>query len=363
MKGEGYWRELVSGRRRGVTDRLTVALLVALSLPYAALLRLRARLYAAGLRRTRRLGRPVISVGNLAVGGTGKTPLTAHIARHLQAQGKQVAVLSRGYGGSSSGTPRIVSDGETVYLTPAEAGDEPSLLARQLPGVMVVVGADRYAAGRLAERELAPDVFILDDGFQHLRLHRDLNILLLDCRNPYGNGRTLPAGPLREPVAASARADLVVLTRCEEGSLAVAIPGDVPVLAAGHRLSGIVPLEGGESRPLSALYGERVLAFAGIADPDRFFSGLAEAGIDLSGSLSLPDHAVYNGRTIAGIRQLFRSTGATCLVTTAKDAVKLEQHRKQLGRVWVAQLELVIADPALLEEKVAKLFDSSGETG
>ena len=121
-------------------------------------------------------------------------------------------------------------------------------------------------------------------------------------------------------------------------------------------------LDGGESRPLSALYGELVLAFAGVAHPDRFFSGLVEAGVELVGSLALPDHAVYDDRTVAGIRRSFRSTGATCLVTTAKDAVKLERHRRQLGKIWVAQLELLLADPGVLEAEVERVFQETGKS-
>lgn len=361
MKGEEYWRAVVSGARCGVADRLVVALLSVFSLPYGALLRLRAWGYAKGLLRSRRLNRPVISVGNLTVGGTGKTPMTALIARRLLAQGKRVAVLSRGYGGSSSGKPQIVSDGATLFLTAAESGDEPYLLARDLPGLMVVIGADRYEAGLLAERELNPDCFLLDDGYQHLKLRRDLNILLLDCRNPFGNGLTLPAGLLREPRTAIRRADLIVLTRCDEGGDPPAVaPAGIPTLSAWHQLTGVVSLDGGERRPFSTLYGERVLAFAGIADPDRFFAALAEAGLDVAGALSLADHAVYDEKTIAALRQLFRGAGATCLVTTAKDAVKLEPRRKQLGKVWVAQLALVLADPMALEVKVDSLFNRTG---
>ena len=361
MKGERYWRELVTGGRRDGVDRLLFALLLLCSFPYAGLLLFRAWGYAVGLSRSRRLNRPVISVGNIAVGGTGKTPMTALIARRLLDRGIRVAVLSRGYGGSSRG-PCIVSDGQTLFMSAAEAGDEPYLLARELPGLMVVVGADRYKAGKLAERELHPDCFILDDGFQHLRLRRDLNILLLDYRNPFGNAWSLPAGILREPTSAMGRADLIILTGCDIGeTFSDPLPAGVPVLSAKRRLSAIVPLEGGEFRPLSKLYGEQVLAFAGIAAPERFFSGLAEAGVEVVGSLSLPDHAEYDDRTIAGIRRLFRSTGATCLVTTAKDAVKLEQRRKQLGRVWVVRLELLLAEPEALELKLMSLFDGSGK--
>ena len=360
MKGEAYWRRLVSGKRLRVADRLLRILLVIFALPYGWLLRLRAWGFRAGIFRTRHLDRPVISVGNIAVGGTGKTPMTALIARILLSQGKRVAVLSRGYGGTSSGAARIVSDGKTLFMTAAEAGDEPYLLARDVLGLIVVVGSDRYQAGRLADRELQPDVFLMDDGYQHLRLHRDLNILLLDGNDPFGNGWTLPAGFLREPKTAMRRADLIIFTRCDEGaSPAIDAPAGIPVLSARHRLSGIVPLEGGETCLFSTLYGERVLAFAGIAYPDRFFAGLAEMGIDVVGSLSLPDHMVYDERSVAGIRKSFINAGATCLITTAKDAVKLEKHRKQLAKVWVAQLELEMIDPVLLVSRLESLFDNS----
>ena len=228
---------------------------------------------------------------------------------------------------------------------------------------MVVIGHNRYEAGKLAEQELNPDIFILDDGFQHLRVQRDLNVLLLDCRIPFGNGWTLPAGVLREQRSAINRADVIVLTRCDgETKLLHEAPAGVPVLSARHHLSGIVPLSGGEIQPFSVLFGENVLAFAGIADPDRFFSGLAETGVDVVGSISLPDHVVYNEQNIAGIRHSFRSTGATCLVTTAKDAVKLGQCRKQLGRVWVAQLDMILADPMALEAKMESLFQRTGNS-
>ena len=363
MTGETYWRELVSGRRCGSVDRLLLLGLRVVALLYGGLLRCRARGYRTGFLRSRNLDRPVISVGNLAVGGTGKTPLTMLLARLLAGQGRRVAILSRGYGGSYGGRPRIASDGRSILMTAGEAGDEPLLLARELPGVAVVVGHDRYEAGRLAERELDPDVFLLDDGFQHLGLRRDLDILLLDGRNPFESGRVLPAGLLREPAPAARRADLIVLSRCGEGEpLPAALPAGVPVLASRHLLTGVTPVEGGECRPLSYLYGEQVFAFAGIAEPQRFFAGLAEAGVPLVGSLSLPDHARYDQGRVEGLRRLFRGTGATCFVTTAKDAVKLEPWRKILGRVWVARLELVLIDPAALEEGVAGLFQGRGGT-
>ncbi len=197
-----YWRGLASGSRTGLIDNLVLLLLTPFAWLYSLALRLRALLYRSGILKTHRLPRPVISIGNITVGGTGKTPVTAYIARFLLAQGYRVAVLSRGYGGSLEGQTCVVSDGATIMLSARECGDEPYLLASTVPGLMVVIGTDRYAAGQLAMQQLSPDIFLLDDGFQHLRLHRDLNILLLDFSRPFGNGLTLPAGILREPLSA-----------------------------------------------------------------------------------------------------------------------------------------------------------------
>ena len=181
----------------------------------------------------------MVSIGNITVGGTGKTPVTAYIARFLLAQGYRVAVLSRGYGGSLEGQTCVVSDGLTIMLSAVECGDEPYLLASTVPGLMVVIGTDRYAAGQLAIEQLAPDIFLLDDGFQHLRLHRDLNILLQDFSRPFGNGLTLPAGILREPSSAASRADLVIFTRAPKGATIPVDTGAVPscMLQPHHRRS------------------------------------------------------------------------------------------------------------------------------
>ena len=235
---EGYFRELVEGQRRGWFDLSLLFLLTLLSFPYELLLRMRARAYEAGLFISHNLGRPVISVGNLTVGGTGKTPAVAMLAKYFIARGKRVVVLSRGYGGTLRGEA-IVSDGETLFLSVAEAGDEPYLLASTVPRLMAVVGANRFRAGKLAMEKLAPDIFILDDGFQHLRLKRTLDILLLDSRRPFGNGRTLPAGLLREPVSAAVRADIIIHTRCGGEEELAHFPGK-PACRAFNHLIGVI---------------------------------------------------------------------------------------------------------------------------
>ena len=181
-----------------------------------------------------------------------------------------MTVLSRGYGGSLRGKIAVVSDGTKLLRDADEAGDEPCLLAATIPGLSVVVGADRYRAGLLAMERCPPDVFLLDDGYQHLRLKRDLNVLLLDSSRPFGNGRTLPAGLLREPRAAAERADVVIYTRCsgEEESGHIL---EKPSCRAFHHLVGITRLERREMRPFADLHAMRGVAFAGIADPGSFF--------------------------------------------------------------------------------------------
>lgn len=354
----GYVVELWEGRRSGWPARLALLLLLVPSRCYAVLMRVRAWCYRNGLCRSRRLPRPVLAIGNLTVGGTGKTPLTAYVARMLLDAGKRVVVLSRGYGGSLEGQNALVSDGTTIYLKPAACGDEPYLLARTVPGLAVVIGSDRYQAGLLALERLAPDIFILDDGFQHLRLQRDCNLLLLDCCRPFGNGAVLPAGPLREPVSACRRADMVVYTRCDGESLQpLQVAGQAPACRVGYRLGRFAQLDSGRQIDIDALRGQPVLAMAGIARPAQFFDQLQRLGIDLVGRLALPDHEPYTATTIQRIGQAAGECRAAWVVCTEKDAVKLAEGPALQGvSVAVAQLELELYDAAVLRQAIEKYF-------
>ena len=351
-----YFQELVSGRRKRWPDRLVLFLLRLFSYPYALILRLRALGFRLGLLRSYRLSCPVISVGNITLGGTGKTPMVAWIAGELMRRGKRVAVLSRGYGGSARGALRIVSDGKSVLATPEEAGDEPCLLAAKLPGLMVVIGADRYRAGLRALAELKPDLVILDDGFQHLRLKRDLNILLLDAKKPFAGGWTLPAGLLREPVGAARRADLVVYTRCPEGAPGPDLFPDKPSCWTKHQFSGIVPLAGGELAGFAAARESRVLAFSGIADPEAFFTGLEGIGVRPVTTISFPDHTPYGEAEVAAILRLKVASRSTLLLTTQKDAVKLVPYAARLAGCFAVVLDLAWADARPLEAALEKLI-------
>lgn len=350
-----YFRELWEGKRRSLGDRLLVALLLPWAIIYGLILRLRVFLYRQGALRSFRLEAPVISVGNLSVGGTGKTPMTVLIARLLIARGKRVVVLSRGYGGSAGGEVRIVSDGSRILLSPAEAGDEPVLLARSVSGLIVITGSDRYRAGQEALERFQPDIFLLDDGYQHLRLERDLNILLLDARRPFGNGWTLPAGLLREPFSAVRRADLVVYTRSNQTTEYPEIPG-IPVCRSSHRLSGAVSLAGGTLSPFSIFAGKSGVACAGIADPEAFFAALQQEGLELSATLSFRDHCSYDRAEQSMIRHALQQTGADYLITTEKDAVKLVSIPDLSIAAYAAVLELEIIESGVLETEIEKLL-------
>jgi tetraacyldisaccharide 4'-kinase len=312
---------------------------------YGGAHRLRRRWYR---RRARRLPRPVVSVGNLAWGGGGKTPLTAAIAGRLRDRGAAVCVLSRGYGREGSGV-RLVSDGSGPLLGPRLAGDEPVELAGGLPGVAVVVGGDRHAAGlaALARLEPAPEVFVLDDGFSHLGLARDVDLLAFPAADPFAGGRLVPGGRLREPLASAARAGAVVLTGAVPGG-----PGGAELAAAlapyGFRGPGFasvtraLPPVTAEGRPLPA--GARALLVAGIARPGRFFEAAGEAlaalGGEVAGTLAFGDHHRYPGDSLLEIGAAFADSGAGWVLTTVKDRVKL------LGRLELPLAELPVrAEP------------------
>ncbi len=304
---------------------------------------------------SRRAPVPVISVGNLAVGGTGKTPLVAWIARRLRADGLVPAVVSRGYGGTAGPGPLVVSTGEGPRVNARTCGDEPHLLARSLKGVIVVVGSDRIEGAACAAAAGAA-VVILDDGFQHRRLARDLDIVVLDGRAPFDGGRVLPRGSLREPPSSLARAQLVVLTRVRDGDPASGAIQAVraagysgPIVRAGHRTTGFTDAAGVACPP-----PKRAFAFCGIGDPGLFRDDLAEAGVATAGFHAFRDHQPYS---VAGWDALVEEANALAvpLVTTEKDLSRLEAAvGKSLSRarLFVLRIETVAWDEALLVETV-----------
>lgn len=353
-----YWRRVASGNAPAFLDNVVIYLLVPFSLLYSLVQTLRAACYLNYFFIVNTLPKPVVSIGNITVGGTGKTPVAAWLATELIRKGYRVALLSRGYGGTLEGKCAIVSNGMEILLSAAECGDEPYLLAQNVPGLMVVIGSDRYSAGILAMEGLNPDVFLLDDGFQHLRLHRDLNILLLDYNSPFGNSWTLPAGLLRESLSALKRADIIIRTRCEEDDGVSTVAG-IPCCNARHELGEGILLGTGAHVPMSQLRGKSAIAFAGIAEPERFFHGLRQLGVDLVEAVAFPDHVRYDDARIADLANLMRTAKAEVLLTTEKDGVKLNGLSSELAAcVYQVHLHLVCDKPELVLGRIQNILQN-----
>ncbi|HSE18240.1 MAG TPA: tetraacyldisaccharide 4'-kinase [Pyrinomonadaceae bacterium] len=318
-----------------------------LSLLYGAVTRTRLSLYRRGTFQTTRLDRPVISIGNITTGGTGKTPLVEYVAKLIAAQGKKVCILTRGYGRKDPHLQVIVSDGYDVLASPSEAGDEPYLLATKLAGQAAVISsADRIAAAQEAIKDFGTEVFVLDDGFQHLRLARDLNIVCVDATNPWGGGRLLPYGRLRESLEGMRRADCVVLTRCNQVESVKALRAEVGELTDGR------PVFESRMRPVRVIaVPGRVGAFCAVGNPASFFESLRSLGYELGLERAFADHHVYTPGDIDQLNQLARQTGVNALITTAKDAVKLKGMSFALP-CYVLEIEIAIDEADAFREVV-----------
>ena len=299
---------------------------------YGVAMKARRALYRSGGFRVHELGVPVISVGNLTTGGTGKTPLVEWIANELAERGRQVCILTRGYGRRSTGARVIVSNGSEILSDAVRAGDEPLLLAERLKGRAAVISdADRVSAAHWAVENFKSDVFVLDDGFQHLSVARNLDILTIDATNPWGNRRLLPAGILREPPAELARADCIVITRADDPDRTEALQLEIDKLSRGcsvfrsfMTLQGLREVAGREfAAATNKIQVSTVAAFCAIGNPESFFSLVRRGGYELCHSQAFRDHHIY---TQADIDLVFRESitrGAQILLTTAKDEVKL----------------------------------------
>jgi tetraacyldisaccharide 4'-kinase len=276
-------------------------------------------------RRPVRLSVPVVSVGNLTVGGSAKTPVVGWLARELSAGGRKVAILSRGVGGRRGHLVNVVSDGRRLLLGAGDVGDEPVLLAGAVPGVPVLAGRNRVALGHRAAALFGAEVLLLDDGFQHHRLYRDLDVVCIDARLGLGNGHVLPRGPLREPRSALAHADAIVWTRAPadfdadrvEPRLVARLGPDVPQFTVSLEPTELRALLDGSTLPLSWLRDREVGVFAAIARPDRLRDGLARLGASIAELRGFPDHHLYTRGDLAGLAP------GRSWITTAKDAVKI----------------------------------------
>jgi tetraacyldisaccharide 4'-kinase len=316
-----------------------------LSQAYGAAAAWRRAWYARDPGRQHRLDRPVISVGNLRVGGSGKTPIVEYIARLLVGQGERPAVLTRGYGRRvARDGVTVVSDGTRVIADLDEAGDEPLMLARALPGVSVLVGADRFLSGRLAERRLGATVHVLDDGFQHLELARDVDLLMVAEDDLLD--QPMPAGRLREGLDAARAADAALVTAGYDTAadrIGRAF-GIAPVFRV-TRSTGAPRRVGGDRDSVVVPSNSRVFVVTGIARPERFTADILSVGWDISGTIEFRDHHRFTARDVRRIAAEAKAAGSMIVLTTEKDAVRLAAC--ELGDLLIASIPLIVGvEPA-----------------
>ena len=360
---ERWFKERMLVSKGGLLTSLAAAGLRAVSVLYQGWQETRTAAYSVGLLRSVRMPRPVVSIGNLTLGGTGKTPTVMTVCRFLLAQGHRPVVLSRGYGGRSAKTIRVVSASAGIEPGPEEVGDEPSLMADRLWGVPVVVSSDRVAAARYALGALQPDVFVLDDGYQHLRLKRDLNLLVVDAMEPFGNGYVFPRGTLRESVRQLGRADAVLLTHVVDPDRTLELQkfireyfSDPRIFTSRHRIVELIPFSSGSSLPFENIKGMRLLAVTGIGQPDRFVRMLQEGGADSAAACVYPDHYRYRPEDLDAIEGEAKRLDAVGIVTTEKDAVRIKRLGRPAKAWWAARLELVIDHSEAFESMLRGVF-------
>jgi len=338
---------------------------------YGVAMKARRALYQRGLFHVHKVAAPVISVGNLTTGGTGKTPLVEWIARALTPQQKRICILTRGYGRKHSTDRVLVSNGSEIFSDAREGGDEPLLLAERLKGkASVICGADRVAAARWAIEKLNTELFILDDGFQHLRIARDYNIVAIDATNPWGNRRLLPAGDLRESPAQLVRADCIVITRADDVAQAEALKEEInqlgygrPIFLSRMRIDGLRSLTGKiEEVSADASKSNDAAAFCGIGNPQSFFAQLKREGYQLCHTRAFPDHHYYTQEEINTLTSQSTARGARSLLTTAKDAVKLRSLGIDMP-CYIVDMAIEIADQDEFLRLIEKAIEKSAPAG
>ena len=331
------------------------------SLVYGGIVKLREFCYKAGIVKSKRLPCTIISIGNITVGGTGKTPMTIKVAQIIRNLGYKVAIISRGYKGGAEKTGGIVSNGHTILMEPDKAGDEPFMMASKLKDIPVVVGQNRFEAGCLTIQEFNPDVIVLDDAFQHLNQKRDIDIVLLDCGHPFGNNYLLPRGILREPISALKRGDTFVLTRSDSAPdyIRQVTVDKIKNLAPGKPVfrSFYVPdlykpinnknsMSGIELQNFDSglLHGRRVVAFSGLAGNNDFRRTVESLKCDLIDFFEFPDHHKYTKTDLQTIMQSSINAQAEFILTTEKDYVRISGETSWPVELVVVGIELSLGD-------------------
>ncbi len=347
-------------KERSLRERALLFPLYLLSVPYRGVVRTRSFLYSHQLLKTRTLPCPVVSVGNITVGGTGKTPLVMALARGLTARGIPVAILSRGYKRTETSEP-VVSDGKTLFLTPAQSGDEPFLMAKACRGTPVLVGKNRFVNGQIALQRFGVRGLLLDDGYQYLPLHRNINILLIDSAIGFGDHHLLPRGILREPLSHLRRADLFLINQGEEPSACQLLEKEIHEICPGARVfhSNYDPVDlvspEEKQEDLGTLKGMKIFALSGIAHPRSFSSMLRKYGVKIVGEAIFPDHHLYTAKDLSHIEE--KAKGAEGIVTTEKDMVKLKVFNIDRLPIRALRIKVKIREEKEFYERVMEAFD------
>ena len=321
---------------------------------YGAAVKARSTGYEKQFLKSQTVAAPVISVGNITVGGTGKTPLVQCAARHVAESGRRVCIVTRGYRRENKKQRVVVSDGDEILSDVTQSGDEAMMLAQALLGkASVVCDVDRVAGAQWAIENLNAGVLLLDDGFQHRHLARDLDIVTIDATNPFGNGKLLPAGTLREPIKSLSRADCIVLTRVFDKAAPQLIDRihhatNAPIIESRTIIERVRQLDGSEV-VADAFAQQPLAAFCGLGNPGAFFEQLRAARFDVRQTTAFRDHHKYSQTDLDRVTEHAKAKGTQALITTAKDAVKLQDLKFDLP-CYVAEIEFELSDmPALLD--------------
>jgi tetraacyldisaccharide 4'-kinase len=346
-------------KEKSLWEKILLFPLTLLTFPYGGVVQTRSLFYSLRLFKTKSLPCPVISVGNITVGGTGKTPLTIALAKELKNRGIHVAILSRGYKRKKNSEP-VVSDGKTIFLSPEESGDEPFLMAQACKDVPILVGKDRFRNGRISLQRFGVQGLLLDDGFQYLPLQRDLNILLIDSHIGFGDEHLLPRGILREPLSHLRRANLFLLTKLEDPEISQPLEKKIheihPSSQVFHSHYEPTSLVGpqGEQEAFHSLKGKKILALSGIANSNYFSSLLRKCGGEIVREAVFPDHHLYTAKDLSFIEE--KGQGVDCIVTTEKDMVKLKRLNIVHLPLRALRIELKIWEEKEFYQKVMEIF-------
>jgi tetraacyldisaccharide 4'-kinase len=316
-----------------------------LSLLYRATVSLRNLMYNSGIFKQNKLPCTVISIGNITVGGTGKTPTVIMLAKMLKEKGYRPAILSRGYGGKTKSPVNVVSDGSKILMGHSEAGDEPVLIAKSAEGIPVITGPKRALTGMFAIENLDADILILDDAFQHRSIFRDIDIVLLNREQPFGNGFLFPRGPLREPTAALNRAHFLIWKDSNRNGRypkyqEQGIGWFLPVLSLYLKPKDIIQGETGIVYPLEFLKGKRVCAFAGIGSPEALRKTIESLDGVVVNFIDFPDHYRYTEEDISDIQRKSSDSSAEIIMTTEKDGIRLTDFPDFLKDVFLLRVEM-----------------------